>query len=422
VILETKMTSKTTPQNIKKLKNLLNISNNQYPTTNNNTWTETQLSIENLLWDICPFDDPPKHERLNMFSSGIFDVLIPMISAPSGKYTDSCLEAAWTILSCAMLASDIQEQDNIETLKLGIDKHLIDLAMKELSYEPLRYNGRLLDRAFICLSSPALYNEFVPLVIRCGAPQACLKILQRGGGGGGGGGDLQDSTTCSIIDWSLRFCNNVAGHQVDAIRNLPGLVEVVQPYLRLLTGEDDSMIMIGFIAAKLLIRISPTTTTTTTTSLELQQQLLQLNNDDIPFLSKNIPIHIILKFYVKLMRKVMNSGKTNRYCVYNTYMRIAGFALDLSLLAQSFSISNKQLLIPICPLLIEMITFHHNNDRDVIHFGLIFLSQVILNDGCLLAVKEHLDWLQQIQHIVLSEMTFNKETIVLLNQIMSSVC
>jgi hypothetical protein len=386
------MSTLITPSTVKKINDVLELVNKMEP--HSTSWYEVEIKLENSLWRLRPAKAPTKEIRLQYYSSGIFELIFLIIKSIPGKHTDGVLEAAWGVGQNGVIVPDVHEKDNIETLTKGVELGFVELAVRELSFRPLRCGGVLMDYAFSALANPASYSNFTNHLIEKGVPRTCLQLIRDGG-------NILDEITRSNLTRAIRTLNNIARFNVESIRMLPGLVDAVKPYLRLLrrhdegNDDDDDMIMLGFTVSKLLIKV--------------------YGKDDSSKIIMENPI--ILDFYPKFMRQVMDIGVNNNYKLFNTLWVLAGIALDLSLI--STCNTNKQLLVPIVPLMLEMMLFHNNGDRDVIRYGVVFLSQIYLDEYCGNEIRCKQEWLKQIQEIINSDREFDKETVVLVRDVVS---
>jgi hypothetical protein len=381
-------TNNLTTTNIKKVKALLDVANKNEP--GNAAWNDAENKLYDLLWS---FDESGglKPTRLKYYNSGIFDLLTPIILDKEVKHTNDVFEASWSLINRGMGANDSNEQDNIVTITKGVELGFIELAVRELRFRPLRYDGNLMNRAFLALTSTAIRSNFTNRVVSSGAPLACLELIREGG-------NVENEITRSNLTSAIGTLNNLTRFNIDAIKVLPGVVDAVKPFLPLLTREgNDNMVMLGFSAAKLIIRL--------------------YGKDDSSKVILENPV--ILEFYPKAMRKVMDIGAVKNYLLYNSYWKLAGVALDLSLISQSDT--NKQLLAPIVPLMLEMMALHHNGDRDVLRYGIIFLSQVSFDESCLAQLQKDKPRIKVIQGIILSDKEHDKETLSLLGVVMNAV-
>jgi hypothetical protein len=377
-----------TPPNIKKVKDLLEVANKNVP--GSTVWHDVENKLEDLMWSFRVVD-APKVDRLKYYSSGIFDAVIPIINADAGKHVNEVLHGAWSMVDSAMGSSEINEQDKIETLTKGVELGFIELAVRELRFRPLRYNGKLMDMAFLALQNTAPYSNFTNRLLSSRAPLACLDLIREGG-------DLENETERGNLSTAIIVLNSIAGRDVEPIKDLPGVVDAVKPYLPLLTQEgNNDVIMLGFRVARLLIRL--------------------YGKDESSKVILENPV--ILEFYPKFMRKVMDVGATKNYLLYNSYWKLVGIALDLSLISKSDT--NKELLVPIVPLMLEMMALHHNGDRDLLRYGVIFLSQVSFDESCLIQLQKDKPRIKIIQGIILSDKEHDKETLSLLGVVMNAV-
>jgi hypothetical protein len=377
-----------TPENVKQVKTLLEVTNKNVP--GSAAWNDAEDKLDDLLWSFWE-NEATKTIRLIYYNSGIFESLISIIQADTGKHTDYVLDRAWSLVECGMAVADINEQDNIETLTKGMELGFMELIVRELRFRPLRYDGRLVERAFTGLTGTASYSNFTNVVVSRGVPMACLELIREGG-------NTENETTRRNISYAISTLNHIARFNIDAIKILSGVVEAVKPYLPLITRKgDDKMMMLGFRVARLLIRL--------------------YGKDDSSKVILENPV--ILDFYPKFMRDVMNVGAAKNYFLYGSYWSLPGIALDLSLI--SMSDTNKQLLVPIVPLMLELMALHHNSNRDLLHYGVIFLSQVSFDESCLTELKKDKERVKTVQGIILSDKEHDKETLSLLGVVMNAV-
>jgi hypothetical protein len=379
-----------TPDNITKVKTLVEIANINDPTTTE--WDDAERTIKDLLLSFWLQTDPPKDVRLAYYNSGIFDLVISVIKAEAGTHSFGVLHAAWLLINTTMTCADPNMTDSIETLQKGIELGFLELAIRELRFRPLRHNGSLVKTAFIAITNPSNFSYFTNHVISSGAPVACLELIRQGG-------NVEHATTRRNLTDAIISLNNLARFNANSVIHiLPDAVDVVKPYLPLLThiGNDD-VVVLGFFAAGLLIRL--------------------YGKDDTSNVISENPL--ILEFYVQFMRDVMDVGPTHNYELYNLCWTLADITFDLSLI--SMCDANKQLLVPIVPLAVEMMALHHNGDRDGLHYGIMFLSQVSFDESCLVELKRNRERVKIIQDIILSDKDQDKETLSLLSVVMNAV-
>jgi hypothetical protein len=386
--MATRSANNLTPANIQKVKALLEVVNKNVP--GNIAWNDAETNLDDLLLSFWQ-DDTPKGVRLKYYSSGIFELLIPIIQADTGKHTNLVLESAWTLIECGMVTSGINEQDKLETVTKGVELGFVELAVRELRFRPLRYNGELMARAFIVLTSTGTRSNFTNRLVSAETPLASLELIREGG-------DLENETTRSNLTDAFSTLSSIASFNVEPIKVLLDVVDAVKPYLPLLAREgNDNIILLGFFAARLLIRL--------------------YGKDDSSKVIVENPV--ILDFYPKAMRKVMDVGVAKHYDLYGSYWTLAGVALDFSLI--SMSDTNKQLLVPVVPLMLEMMALHHNGDRKLLRHGVVFLSQVSFDESCLIQLQKNRPRIKVIQGIILSDKEHDKETLSLLGVVMNAV-
>jgi hypothetical protein len=381
-----------TPHNIKKAQELLLISLEQIP--NSNEWNIQQQQLCTILrYMTCP-PAPNKSTRLKYYSSGIYEqVIIPILQCKPGLHREDTLIRTWCIIQKGVVGPDSSTKDNLETLSLGVELGFIELALQELIL--YRHDGRILEYAFLALNEPSLTEEHVHRIISNQIPRACLQLISKHGA------NIHDSSTMLInIRWAVRVLNGVALYHVEALRDLIGLDNAVKQFVPLLRNDDeidDDLIMLGFSSARLLIRVY---------GKDHSSRVIEDNPD-------------ALEFFVPLMRKIMDVGFNKSYSLYHTYWRINGLMVDLAIVA--LSDTNKKLLVPIVPLVIEMMRFHHHDDHELIHNGMIFLSEVVLDKACLAEMKNNSKSLEIIYQVIVDEKSYEKETVALLGVVMNEV-
>jgi hypothetical protein len=378
-----------TSANVKKVKDLLEVVNKNEP--NSTAWNDAEGKLNDLLWSFWEDHVSMKSTRMKYYSSEIFQLVIAIIKAEVGKHTRGTLDNAWSLVECGMVCGSMNDQDNVETVAKGVDLGFIELAVRELHFRPSRFGGQLIRRAFGVLPNCAAYSNFTNRVMSSGAPLACLELIREGG-------NIENETTRKNLIDAITTLNSIASFNVEPIKVLPGVVDAVKPYLPFLAQEgNDDMIVLGFSAARLIIRL--------------------YGKDDSSRVIVENPA--ILDFYPKFMRKVMDVGAIKSYYLYKSYWVLAGVALDLSLIAMSDT--NKQLLVPIVPLMLEMMALHHNGDHDLIRYGVVFLSQVSFDESCLAQLQKDKPRVKVIQGIILSDKEHDKETLSLLGVVMNTV-
>jgi hypothetical protein len=381
--------SNLTLSNVKKVKNLLFTANKNEP--GSVAWNNAESTLADLIrsfWE----KETPKQIRLKYYSSGIFELLSPIIKADVGKHTNRTLENVWSLIECGMDIPESNDVDNIETLTKGVHLGFIELAVYELRFRPLRCDGKLMERAFMALANPALFINFTNRLVASGAPLACLELIREGA-------NVENETMRSNLIGAMRTLTSIARFDIDPLLGLPSLVDVVQSYLPLLRreGGDGMIILLGFFAARLLLRVY---------GKDSHSKVI-LENPIIP------------EFYPKVMRKLMDIRSGKSYNLYRAYWKLANIAFDLSIISRSDD--NKQLLVPIVPLMLEMMALHHNGDRDVLRYGVVFLLQISSNKSCLNELKRCSSRVKVIQGIILSDKGYEKETLSVLADVMNVV-
>jgi hypothetical protein len=366
-------------------------------TPNSEEWNECQFSLLELLDDILDNNsEPEKEDRLPYFTKNLYsDLIIPLIKSSFmvgiQYWREDLLEISWLLINRGMSVASVLEMDNMETLSMGVELGFIELAVQELKCRPLRCNGRLVDRAFASVANPAARIEFLHRIIDSGAPLACLELFQMFASSSR---IHDDEITRSNLDNALRTLNFIAGYRVHTIQHLPGLLDAIKPYVSLLEeGENDDEYMLGFNATRLIIRV------------------FSVYHDESSCSIRGLK-PIIVNFYTKLMRKVMDVGFERNYDLYNRYWKVGGILLDLSLLARWFNdhpITTTEhecetdLLVPLCALVIEMILYHHESDPSVLGYGMSFLYQVLSNQSCLHVLRTEKEQIRKIQNFILND-------------------
>jgi hypothetical protein len=381
--------SQITPEKVKRAIELLKISTSNSPNTDK--WMRAENELQNLLISLKQ-RQPPLRDRVKYFDSGLLkSVCIPIILAEDGKHENETLKVVWSLLSNGMSAGDSDEKDNKFTLARGVELGIIELAVRELKFQPQRCDGVLASDACFCYGTPANYVEFSNRIISSGALQESLQLIRTGG-------DLENYLTGYQIEIAFNTLVCLSKFNPEAVRDLPQLIDVVKPYLSLLSRADDEvLVMIGFRASSVLIRV--------------------YGKEDSSKVMEENPI--IFEFYTKFLREVMDAGLANRYLVYGTYWTLSSFTYNLAVI--SLSDANKRLLVPLVPLGIELMALHHHGDRELLHYGMIFLSQVSFDELCLNALMKHKDWIKTIQNVVLADKLTSRETLSLLQVVVNAV-
>jgi hypothetical protein len=366
---------------------LIQQSNEQIP--NSPTWAEIENKIEDSLLDWYQYE-PPKHIRLLNHSIGLYDLCINIVRAPNGKHAASVLDASWLLLAHGMSCPEKNDKDNIETLTKGVEAGLIELSVKEINQN--RCNGRLLARATICLTNTAAYDEFASEVVTSGGILACLNLIKRT--------NMYNISSVTSLLKAMGVLCALAMLRPQCLRAIPSLVDTLLPLLPLLNDiGNDSMVMIGFRACRCIIRIS--------------------RSEDSVEIIRQHPI--IFEFYPKLIRKILDS-KDKSY--YSAYWKISGIAYDLARMS-TFLLTESEchLLIPFIALVIEMLTQHNQQgqDRDLLFYGLVFLSQISWNELCRAKLREFQQEIKLIQQLICNEQLYGVEFYVMMEGVVNII-
>jgi hypothetical protein len=89
------MAHNLTPTNIKKVKDLLEIANNNVP--GSTTWSDAETKLNDLFWSFWECE-PPKSIRLKYYNSGIYESIISIIQADIGRHTNYVLDNVWSLV------------------------------------------------------------------------------------------------------------------------------------------------------------------------------------------------------------------------------------------------------------------------------------------------------------------------------------
>jgi hypothetical protein len=413
------MTELLTPSNIQLVSQLLQASNSSTPSTPE--WQNTERKLSLLLADMVCHADPTKEIRLKYYESGIYQYTNKIIQAPLGKHWNQTIMVCWALTSRGVAVADNNEADRAETIRMAIHVGFLDLAIKEFKYRPLRNHGKYIPYATNCVTAAASRIEFVSHIVNSDAPMACFQLLQEG--------EVLTTMDHSILqplfnaginyknlNSAFKVLIFLARFNLESVATLPSVMSIISSYLIFINNmhddeeveEDDyDIIMLGFRAAKLLIRL---------TSRDGGCKKLI---DENP---------AILKFYPQLMRKLMDSKSktTKQYKLFGSYWNLAGTCFELSLLAMSNI--NKELLIHIIPLVMEMMAYHSNNDQnghDLMEYGLLFLAEICQPNNsnnnrdnmCWNVLMNDKQQIERISAIIMAENSFNKEILSLLRDV-----
>jgi hypothetical protein len=376
---------------IQQARELLVQSNQCVPESNE--WILIQENLIDLIETMLIPPDPNKEMRLKLFECGIYSVCFPIVNAPPGKHRPDLVDYCYILLSRSMEVPSVSDKDNLETLTKGVELGLIELAIKEMQYRPLR--GPTVNRAMLCLSTTASKEEFASRIVRGGAVQACLNLIRDTNVNDG-------SEMGSCTSRALNILASLAAVRPTSLFGIDeqGIKNTLYPLLPLLNHYQHNMIMTGFRSARLLIRL-----------FGKECGIIIRENPDI------------LTFYPHLMKLLLESGGRNkRFCVFNSYWRLGGVALDLWLISIGLNQEEKSLLVPICPLMMEMLTLYGQQESNLLRYGMIFLSQVLDNQQCLMSIRNFKDsFLSMIQDVILSDGNSHVEIICVLKDVVGVV-
>jgi hypothetical protein len=370
------------------------------------TATEDAILITNTLFDLQTIFsslyvfNPLKSIRLQILQSEIFDLAYEIVNAEPGYYSDQLILSCWLILESTMAVSDLNSKDNLETVTMAVEKKLIELGLKELQYRPPRSNADFITRALTCLTSPASFPEFSTYLLARNAHVICLKFAQDFAD------YIEDKYFASVIRSCISVLSWLSRFQLDSIRDLKGLADLAIYFLPCLQSDDEKTLLLGFVCARCLIRVFG-------------------KNDTMKIIQEN---PIILQVYPKLLKEILQVGAGKNYLLYNSYWSLSSIALDFSILSslsgeqqQQQSSNIKSSLIPVIPLTLEMLIYHHKSDRDVIRYGIRFLSQLVTDKNCLQVLIKNKKQIQMIQHIILTDCSQDKENLTLLGEVVELV-
>jgi hypothetical protein len=343
-----------------------------------------QQQISSIFYELDD-NSPTKMKRITYAKSGLFNLCMQVIKDPTENHSTDTLLNAWSLLSVVMCTSSLDEQDNVETLGIGIDLGIVDLAVRELSFNPLRDNGLPMNRAFTVLTNTAAKYEFAGKVVSTGIIPLLVSLIKRKET------LLQDEINLDNISMAFSILASFAMLQPNALRDVPDIIKIAVsclPYLHI--TDNDLLVITGFKSARILIRL--------------------FGKDESSRVIRENPV--ILEFYPEFIRKLLQSGPENRFEAYDSNWYISGVMLDLSLITVE---GNQKLLAPIIPLAIEMLSLYGKSDYELLRYGIIFLSQIVVDDWLRkeILIQEKIR-LQMITNIVLSDQLLDKEVISLM--------
>jgi hypothetical protein len=373
----------------------------QLTTPNSTEWTSIQIKLSRILNDVRVIE-PSKPIRISLFESGIYNVAISIIAAKPGLFRLETIEDAWYLASESMYVSDANSKSEDETVYLAVQLGLIELAAKELQYKPnLRYHGRIMEAAFICLTCAASMPDLAHRVIANQVVENILDIIERG--------DISTrthienlSSSLIVLTWLAMTKREALLHHLSSNLGNIDVIQLISPlFVHLENVHDDKIVLIGFQAVRVIIRLYIT--------------------EDIG--ANQVQRHAIsvIQFYCKVMQQVLTSGKAKGFVAFHGHWALNGLCLDASLLSLSNKCNRNGLLSPLIPYIIEMMSTYGYNDYNVLYHGLIFLTEISQDKDCLQILLDYKLSLKQIEHVILSEWWINPEIRVLLGIVLEFV-
>jgi hypothetical protein len=381
---------------------LVHISDSSTPRTSSWDIAQTQLS---MLFEELWIRAPSQAIRLEFYNDPhILHVCIDIIKANDGKHSYNALIGAWSILSMVMYIDNANDPTEYQVMARGVEQYqLIELAAYELNYKPLRFNGVLLNCAFLALISPSGSYDYAGKVVETNAPKVLAEIV--------GEGNLSSQINIINVSGAISVLSWLSMTRPSSIRTLPDIVSSCIPLIPLLRdgGEDDDLVKIGFRAARLLLRTADYETT-----LEIIHQYFQ----------------IIIDFYPEFMEQVLAAGVEHGFCAYSTRWSLSGIMLDLYKLANSGI--DKSLLIHIIPLVVDFLFIkgHSFQNVELLELGILFCSSICDNQQCMetlcdlnydITNNDRYCWIQTIAQVIKSNHVFSVEVIVALDNVVNHV-
>jgi hypothetical protein len=343
---------------------------------------------------------PSLEKRRKFHQLGIYQLAIQVIKAKPQVHLETTIRDAWIFVSGAMFVNNSNNKREFEAVHQGIELGLIELAADELmKYSPYRFEGRMLNPAFLCLTCASVQSENVSRVLNSGVIPICCDIIKKA--------DMSDRIRRGILSDSLRMFNWCAMSQPQILQNIDGLFDAAIGILPLLTTNDiDDVIIIGFQASRLLIRTLP------------------------PEDCAKVIIHehpAVLQFYEECMERILKSGKSNGYFAYNTFWSFAGLVFDLyrlSLAIHATNRNNNHILSPLISKVVEILNVSETDNYDVFLYGIAFLAEIRHDNGYheILQVQCR-EGLLKLYKVLLAECSspFYVETIGLLGDVVGSI-
>jgi hypothetical protein len=348
------------------------------PTIDGFEWHRAQNQLMSSLRQLDKTNNPTKAQRLEMYDSGVYEIVIDIILATPQLFTTIVIDAAWTLFGAGLLCPEIDEKDNYETVSKGVELNVIEIAVRELNFSPPRSEGNnTLYNALLCLTSTALFPEFGARMLSSGAISTCINILRIS--------DVTDEFERDHIWLALVTLCSFAMHHGESLRNMVGVVDATMIYISLLPnnnnnnnedeqdGFQDVFVMIGFSAARLLLRL--------------------LNVSDLlPILEKN---PAIVQFYPKLIHDVLLSGAKRGFFCYGSYWSLSGIARDVAIISSPGVISTSDdnidtFILPLIPLVIQMLREYGDGDYELLRYGFLFLTHILSHEPCIkLVMRNH---------------------------------
>jgi hypothetical protein len=352
-------------------------------------WVRARNNLERALSELRE-PAPPVQDRVELFTSGAIALCIEVIRMEDGKLDDDIIRAAWWVINGAMFVGNANDPRELESVRLGVQSNLIELSSWELHFSPLRAGGRFMNNAFMCIISSAARDEFANRVLAADVIEPCLALIRAA--------NMTSDLHVSILDAALIVVAYLSFTRRETVRATVGIEDAITPLIRLLHRRDDPILMrSGFSAARLLIRL--------------------MGKEEISRVRRRNPI--ILDSYHDIMLKVLESGPEHGFRAYEGRWNLSGLALDLSLLSLG-DVGKAQLARFVHPVL-DMLSLYGKDNAVLVHFGLVFLSQIVSNHECLRELKVGKPKLYMIQSFLCANRHTEAGMLALLSHVVNPI-
>jgi hypothetical protein len=340
-----------------------------------------QDSFDAIFWG-------PRNTTVDLlYEIGTIPILIhhviksPLISLESGS-------RAWTILSgmCVDEKMFTGTENSDDAVIRCCEYHVLEVAIEELRYDPSRFNGFLRELATTVIQNSCASQKVSERCLQLGLHVDIMKIIQEA--------SIQENgENEDLIEWYLfgiRCFAWLARYRAGELKDLtPGIVHACVDLLKYLNSPNHSTMMLGFTAAKTIIRI--------------------VGKDENSTVIHQNPT--IIDFYSRYLRRAIVNRHEN--------VSISGQVVDLALI--SLADKNKPLMFNTVSAVTAAVDMFGINDSELLYYSLLFLSQISSDELCKQELKTQKHVIDKLAKIIHSSSQFSIEERAMINVVVDAV-